>query len=193
MKAIITILANAEAGFVDFLRISIFVVMAWIGALKAFSYEAEGIVPFVANSPFLRFFYNQPRDYSRHMNMEGQMVAANIEWHEANGTYLFAKALGVAIVLIGALVLAGIWLPKAGLAGGLLTFIMSITTLSFLITTPESFVPALGGADHGFPFLSGAGRLVVKDLIMMAGGLICAADSAKEILHRAVEQSVSVY
>jgi uncharacterized membrane protein YkgB len=30
----------------NFLRISIFIVMAWIGGLKAFQYEADGIVPF---------------------------------------------------------------------------------------------------------------------------------------------------
>ncbi|HAO28722.1 MAG TPA: DUF417 domain-containing protein, partial [Chryseobacterium indologenes] len=41
----------------NFLRISIFIVMAWIGGLKAFQYEADGIVPFVANSPLMSFFY----------------------------------------------------------------------------------------------------------------------------------------
>jgi len=44
---------------------------------------------------------------------------------------------------------------------------MSCTTLSFLITTPEAWVPALGDANHGFPYLSGAGRLIVKDCIML--------------------------
>jgi uncharacterized membrane protein YkgB len=29
--------------------------MAWIGGLKAFQYEADGIVPFVANSPLMSF------------------------------------------------------------------------------------------------------------------------------------------
>ena len=32
--------------------------MAWIGGLKAFQYEADGIVPFVTNSPFMSFFYH---------------------------------------------------------------------------------------------------------------------------------------
>ena len=34
-------------------RYGIVVVFFWIGALKFFTYEADGIVPFVANSPFL--------------------------------------------------------------------------------------------------------------------------------------------
>lgn len=38
---------------------------------------------------------------------------------------------------------------------------------SFLITTPEAWVPDLGGPNHGFPYLSGAGRLVIKDIICL--------------------------
>ena len=33
----------------------------------------------------------------------------------------------------------------------------------------------------GFPYLSGAGRLVIKDIIMLAGGLIIASDSARKL------------
>ena len=66
------------------------------------------------------------------------MVAKNIEWHQANGTYPFAYGLGIAIVSIGILTLLGIWFDKIGMIGGLLTFGMSIVTLSFLITTPEA-------------------------------------------------------
>src|SRR6266436_7503212 len=39
------------------LRLGLVVVLCWIGGLKAANYEAEGIVPFVANSPFMNFFY----------------------------------------------------------------------------------------------------------------------------------------
>jgi uncharacterized membrane protein YkgB len=72
--------------------------------------------------------------------------------------------------------------------GGLLTFGMSIVTLSFLITTPEAWVPNLGGdlptPNFGFPYLSGVGRLVIKDIIMMAGGLLVASDCARRILKK---------
>jgi uncharacterized membrane protein YkgB len=56
---------------------------------------------------------------------------------------------------------------------------MSLVTLSFLITTPESWVANLGDAHHGFPYLSGRGRLVVKDVIMLGAGLLTMADSAR--------------
>lgn len=94
----------------------------------------------------------------------------------------FCLWIGTAIVAIGLLTLLGIWFPKIGLLGGLLTFGMSLVTLSFLITTPEAYVPDLGGSEHGFPYLSGAGRLVIKDIIMLAGGLAVASDAAQRIL-----------
>ena len=157
--------------------------MAWIGGLKVFQYEADGIVPFVANSPLMSFFYskNAP-EYQQFKNKEGEYIPENIQWHKDNNTYIFAYGLGAVIVIIGILTLMGIFSAPLGMIGGLLTFGMSIVTLSFLITTPEVYVPDLGGPDHGFPYLSGAGRLVLKDVIMMAGGLIVASDSAKAYL-----------
>lgn len=183
----LSFLAKAQSRLVHFLRIAIFIVMAWIGGLKAFHYEAEGIVPFVANSPLMSFFYHKAApEYSNYKHPEGKVIAAHITWHEENGTYLFSYVLGAVIVLIGLLTLSGIFAPKAGLWGGLLTFGMSLVTLTFLITTPEVYVPDLGGdlptPQHGFPYLSGAGRLVLKDIIMMAGGLVCAGDCAGRLL-----------
>ncbi|PWN72048.1 DUF417 domain-containing protein [Chryseobacterium phosphatilyticum] len=180
----------------NFLRISIFVVMAWIGGLKAFQYEADGIVPFVANSPFMSFFYKNAgnkvvnedqklvSEYTLYKNPEGKIVQKNIDWNKKNGTYTFAYGLGVMILLIGILVVLGIWFPKIGTIGGALTFLMSLVTLSFLITTPEAYVPDLDGdypsPQYGFPYLSGAGRLVLKDIIMMATGLVLFSDSLKK-------------
>lgn len=189
MNNLLHFLANGQRGFIHVLRMSIFVVMAWIGGLKAFQYEADGIVPFVANSPLMQFFYTKKApEYQAYKNPEGKTVTKNIEWHKANGTYAFSYGLGTVIVAIGFLTLAGIWSAKLGLIGGLLTFLMSIVTLSFLITTPEVYVPDLGGdfptPHHGFPYLSGAGRLVLKDVIMLAAGLIVAADSATSILKK---------
>lgn len=197
MKSLALFLASQQSNFINLIRISIFVVMAWIGGLKAFQYEADGIVPFVTNSPFMNFFYNNSgkttlnengekvAEYTLYKNPEGKIVQKNINWHKENGTYLFSYGLGAVICIIGLFVLLGIWFPKIGIIGGLLTFGMSLVTLSFLITTPEVYVPNLGGdfptPQFGFPYLSGAGRLVLKDIIMLAGGLIIASDSAKKL------------
>lgn len=182
----ISILANSQSQFINLIRISIFIVMAWIGGLKAYQYEADGIVPFVANSPLMSFFYDKEApEYKAYKNPEGKTVQNNIDWHKENGTYIFAYGLGTVIVVIGILTLLGIWFAKIGLIGGILTFGMSLVTLTFLITTPEVYVPNLDGdfptPQFGFPYLSGAGRLVLKDVIMMAAGLICASDCARKM------------
>jgi uncharacterized membrane protein YkgB len=170
-------------------RVGLIVVLLWIGGLKVTKYEADGIVPFVANSPLMSFFYNDPDGYKPHMNPEGALVSENRQWHEANGTYPFAWGLGAVIVLYGLLLCLHPWLPQVATLGSFLVFVMSFVTLSFLVTTPECWVPANGDTTHGFPYLSGKGRLVVKDAIMMGAALVTMADSAKAYLRRRGERA----
>lgn len=191
MNQLINLLAKSQSIFINLSRVSILIVMVWIGGLKAFQYEADGIIPFVANSPFMSFFLNKKApEYIDFKNPEGKTVQKNIDWHKENGTYVFSYGLGTVIVCIGILTFLGIWFNKIGLLGGLLTFGMSLVTLSFLLTTPEVYVPNLGGdfptPHYGFPYLSGAGRLVLKDVIMLSVGLICASDNAKKLLNKQI-------
>ncbi|WP_425618971.1 DUF417 family protein [Anatilimnocola sp. NA78] len=165
-------------------RIGLIIVLVWIGGLKIARYEADGIVPFVANSPFMSFFYAHPDEYKQHKNPEGALVPANRAWHEANRTYPFALGLGAVIVLYGLMMASHPWLPQVAAVGSFLVFVMSFVTLSFLITTPECWVPNLGDSTDGFPYLSGAGRLVIKDAIMMGAALVTMADSARVYLQR---------
>ena len=168
------------------LRLGLVVVLVWIGSLKFARYEADSIVPLVANSPLMSFFYHRPApEYQHYMNKEGELVAAHRTWHEWNGTYPLSYGLGVVIVSIGILIALDPILPQVAAVGSFLLILMSCTTLSFLITTPEAWVPALGDAAHGFPYLSGVGRLVVKDAIMLGGAVVTLADSAKAYLRRA--------
>lgn len=146
-------------------------VTLWIGGLKVTKYESEGIIPFVANSPFFKWMINHPEEYKEHKNPEGAVVATNQAWHESNGTYSVGIFIGATIVLIGLLIAAGWIRAEFSLIGGLLLAGMSLVTLSFLITTPEVWVPNLCGPDHGFPYLATPGRLVIKDAIMLGGHL----------------------
>src|SRR5690606_36826032 len=105
-------------------RIGLIVVLRWIGRLKAFRYEADGIVPFVANSPFMSFFYADGDNYRAHMNPEGVLNEKNRAWHEANNTYGFAYGLGAVIVLYGLLLCLHPWLPQAAAVGSFLVFLI---------------------------------------------------------------------
>lgn len=185
---IITLLsftANLKGLGLKLIRIAILVVFVWIGGLKFTHYEADGIVPFVANSPFMSFFYaKEAPEYKDYKNKEGELVPKNRAWHETNRTYVFSYGLGILIMGIGILVFLGIFTPKIGIFGDLLAIIMTIGTLSFLVTTPECWVPDLGSGEHGFPLLSGAGRLVIKDTVILAGAVTLLSDSARRLLEQ---------
>ncbi|PYC03282.1 hypothetical protein DMX04_09655 [Pseudomonas koreensis] len=167
---------------IPLMRVAIAIVFLWIGALKFVPYEADSITPFVANSPVMSFFYEHPQDYKAHLTHEGELNADRRAWQTANNTYGFSTGLGVVEILIGLLVLSNPLSRRTGLLGGALAFATPLVTLSFLVTTPEAWVAALGDGQHGFPYLSGAGRLVLKDVLMLAGALPVMADSARQLL-----------
>ena len=62
--------ARMERVGITVTRIGLIIVLLWIGGLKVFKYEAEGIIPFVANSPFMSFFLADPENYQSHKNPE---------------------------------------------------------------------------------------------------------------------------
>jgi reactive chlorine resistance protein C len=182
---IFTVAASLDGFGMALLRFGLVIVLVWIGGLKFARYEAEGIVPLVANSPLISFFYHHPApEYRYHMNKEGELNPANRQWHQTNGTYPVSYGLGIVIVSIGILIALHPLFPRLAAVGSFLLILMACTTLSFLVTTPEAWVPALGDTTHGFPYLSGAGRLIIKDVIMLGAAVVTMADSAKAYLSR---------
>src|ERR1700712_4564425 len=116
------------------------------------------------------------------MNKEGEKVPANQRWQSENRTYSFSHGLGCLIVLIGVLIALHAFLPQVATVGSGLLVLMACTTLSFLVTTPEAWVQAVGSGAHGFPYLSGVGRLIIKDVIMFGAAILTMADSARSYL-----------
>lgn len=185
------------------IRIAILIIFVWIGGLKFANYEANGIVKFVANSPFMSFMMKNAsndvehpetgkivKEYKLYEMREGAYDPQKSKWHQDNWTYTFAHGLGILICTIGILVFLGMFNPYLGIIGETLCIIMTIGTLSFLITTPEAWVSATpealaaGEYANGFPYLSGAGRLVIKDTAIIAGAVVLLSQSAKKILAR---------
>lgn len=73
--ALLTFTSSLRNFGTKFIRVAILVVFVWIGGLKYFHYEADGIVPFVANSPFMSFFYaKEAPEYKNFKNPEGALV-----------------------------------------------------------------------------------------------------------------------
>jgi uncharacterized membrane protein YkgB len=132
--------SRAEAVGRELARYGLVVVVGWIGLMKFTEYEAEGIRPFVANSPLMSCVYGL-------MSVQG-----------------FSALLGVVEVAIALLIaLRPIW-PRASALGSALAVGMFLTTLSFLVTTPGAWEPSLGG----FPALSALpGQFLIKDLALL--------------------------
>ena len=116
--------------------------------------------------------------------LAGGLLYSNFSFE---GTILHVFNDGIVSVLsdsynVGILVFLGIFFPKVGLAGDTLAIIMTLGTLSFLVTTPEAWVPDLGSGEFGFPLLSGAGRLVIKDIVILASAVVLLSDSSQRVL-----------
>ena len=132
--------SQVEAVGRELTRYGLAVVVGWIGLMKFTAYEAEGIRPFVANSPLLSWVYGP-------LSVRG-----------------FSAVLGVAEVAIALLIAARPLSPRASALGSALAVGMFLTTLSFLITTPGVWEPSLGG----FPALSAIpGQFLIKDLALL--------------------------
>lgn len=102
-----------------------------------------------------------------------------------NNTYGYSNGLGMVELLFAGLLLSHYWSPRVGFVGALLCFLAPFVTYTFLVFTPETWVHG-ADAHTGFPYLSGAGRLVLKDAMMLAAGFVAMMDSAKAVR---VEQS----
>lgn len=119
------------------------------GLHKFTAYEAEGIAPFIINSPFT-------------------------SWLNAFGTLGASMIVGTAEVVFGLLIAVGLWRPGsllaiAGALGSILTYVM---TLSFMMTTPDVFAP------DGPPVLSGnIGQFLIKDVVLLATSVVLLARS----------------
>lgn len=134
-----------------FLRYGLIVAIGWIGAMKATHYEAVGIQPLIAHSPFLSWGYSV--------------------W----GLDHFTMIVGAAELVIVALLAVRHWFPRASAIGSLGAICMFLTTLSFMITTP-GWEPSLGG----FPALSGGvGEFLIKDLVLLGASFWTLADSLR--------------
>jgi uncharacterized membrane protein YkgB len=97
----------------------------------------------------------------------------------ANGTYSFSDRLGTVEIVIGLLVLAGLFSTTLGALGALLALLTSFVTLSFPVRrrrpgSPRSATRACR------PCLSGGRWLVLKEVMLWAGGLLLLlVDSAR--------------
>jgi uncharacterized membrane protein YkgB len=128
---------------VHLMRYGLVLVVAWIGAMKFTAYEANGIQPLVANSPFMGWVYD----------VLSVQVFSNVL-----GCVEIAIALSIALRPLS----AAVAVVGSGAAVG-----MFLTTLSFLVSTP-GWEPSLGG----FPALAVVpGQFLLIDVVLLGAAL----------------------
>jgi uncharacterized membrane protein YkgB len=130
-------------------RYGLVIVIAWFGAMKFTHYEAQGISPLAANSPFLSWVYHV-------MSVDA-----------------FGRLLGTAELTTAALLAIKPWFPKVSVVGDILAAAFFVGTISFMVTTPGIGEASAGG----FPVLSATGEFLMKDIALLGLALWLLADS----------------
>ncbi len=131
------------------LRYGLVVILLWVGALKFTAYEAEGIQPLVANSPFMSWAY--------------QVMSVR----------QFAGLLGVVEIALGVMIALRAVAPLVSAIGSLGAIFMFVITLSFFFTTPGMWQPG-----YGFPFPSPMpGQFLAKDVLLLGAAIWTAGEA----------------
>ena len=130
-------------------RYGLAVVIGWIGLLKFTSYEAQGIQPLVANSPFMSWMY------------------------DVMSVTTFSTLLGVVEVSAAVLLIVKPWWPRLSVVGSLIAVGLFVATISFLFTTPGIGEESAGG----FPVLSTTGEFLIKDVALLGIAVWTLADA----------------
>ncbi|MGY2337749.1 YkgB family protein [Pseudomonas sp. SDO5532_S415] len=129
------------------------IIYLWFGGMKFTMYEANGISGFVSHSPLLSWMYN-------FMSING-----------------FSYFLGILEISIGLLIAARCVSPKLSVIGGILSVGLFVTTLSFMLSTPLVFEPALG-----FPAITVVpGQFLLKDIGLLAASFVIIGNSLSAI------------
>ena len=134
-------------------RYGLVVVIGWIGALKFTAYEAQGIQPLVAHSPFMSWVYG------------------------VLSVQAFSAVLGAVELTTAALLAIKPWWPRLSLAGSAAAIGLFVATISFLFTTPGIGEESAGG----FPALSSTGQFLAKDIALLGIAVWTMGDALRAV------------
>lgn len=129
----------------------------WIGVLKFEDYEVENAEPLVTASPLTS------------------------RLREKLGARKLARLIGIAQIIVGSLIAAKPFAPRASAVGSLGAAGLMLGTLSFLATTPEAWREG-----HRMSQPSLLGEALLKDGVLLGASLLTAADSLSAARARSV-------
>ena len=122
------------------LRASMVLIFLMFGYQKWFAYEAQVLIPFISNGPFISWMYPV-------------FGVRGASWF-----------LGVSEWLFGALLFIGFWDKRLGILGAAGSCITFLSTVSIIPFMPDGWAPSAGG----FPAMAGNVAFLMKDVVLFA-------------------------
>ena len=133
------------------LRWALVLVFLWFGGMKFTMYEADGIAPFIGNSPLM-------------------------SWLGMFGTQGQSYFVGIIELSTAAALTIGAFRPIFSALGALMSVSTYLITLTFFVTTPGVSEASAGG----FPAISAApGQFLLKDAVLLAASLVLLFNSVE--------------
>jgi uncharacterized membrane protein YkgB len=139
------------------LRYGLVAILLYLGTFKFTVEEAKAIEPLVANSPLFSWL------------------------HAILGAQGISNTIGVAEILIAALIAARPFSPEASAVGSILSIGMFLSTLSFLISTPGLWHFAEW---YPLPVTNDAGWFLMKDIFLLGAAIWTAGDALRSVRDR---------
>jgi uncharacterized membrane protein YkgB len=133
------------SGNTALLRWSLVIVFLWFGGMKFTGYEAEGIAPFIAHSPFMSWL------------------------HTAFGIQGASAVIGVLELSTAVALAIGTLNLNVSILGAAMSTATYAITLTFFATTPGVAEATAGG----FPAISAPiGQFLLKDAVLLAASIV---------------------
>jgi uncharacterized membrane protein YkgB len=148
MNALINVLVNVLTRMgllkedLDYhlLRASMVLIFLLFGYQKWFAYEAQVLIPFISNGPFISWLYPV-------FGVRGATwFLGTFEW------------------LTGALLFLGFWDKRLGILGALGSVVTYLGTVSIIPFMPNGWAASAGG----FPAMAGNVAFLMKDVVLLA-------------------------
>jgi uncharacterized membrane protein YkgB len=126
------------------LRWALVVIFLWFGGMKFTAYEADGIAPFIVNSPIMSWL------------------------HTLFGVQGASYAIGVLELSTAGALILGAFQPMFSALGAAMSAATYLITLTFLLSTAGVAEATAGG----FPAISAMpGQFLLKDVVLLAASL----------------------
>jgi uncharacterized membrane protein YkgB len=141
------------------LRAAMVLIFLLFGYQKWFEYEAQMLIPFISNGPFISWLY------------------------PVFGVRGASWVLGCSEWLFGALLFLGFWDKRLGVLGALGSTVTFIGTVSIIPFMPNGWAASAGG----FPAMAGNVPFLMKDVVLLAVSIYLLKQDVMRVALRATK------